>query len=169
VDENKRKLIDGWIAKASNHLDTARTHVQSTYRISDAIQTAQVCVEMSVKAILAILEIGYPPSHGWNEKELRKIAEQIEERMLLTRMKEQDFGHIGLPRLLVLVNFWDQFYIQAKYGIEAGNLAPAQDLFQKPEAELAIAHADECLSAAWYFQSTSGEKLAAILGERGGK
>jgi hypothetical protein len=34
------------------------------------------------------------------------------------------------------MNFWAQFYITAKYGLEAGYLAPAKDLFKKEEAEL---------------------------------
>ena len=129
MDDNKRNLIDGWLKKASNHLDVAREQVKSCYRISEAIQAAQVCVELSVKAILSILEIDFPPSHGWNEKQLRQIAEQIDKRQLLRKLKEQYLDHIRLPRVLVLVNFWEQFYIQAKYGIEAGSLAPAQDLF----------------------------------------
>jgi HEPN domain-containing protein len=163
VDDNKRNLISGWLDKASTHLQTAREHVKSHYRISEAIQAAQVCVELSVKTALTVLEIDFPPSHGWNEKQLRQIAEQIEKRQLLARLKEQHLGHIRLPRLLILVNFWEQFYIQAKYGIEAGNLAPAKDLFDKPEAELAISHAEECLRHANELRFASEEKLAAIL------
>jgi HEPN domain-containing protein len=163
VDDSKRNLIKGWLDKASNHLDTAQEHAKSSYRISEAIQAAQVCVELSVKAVLTILELDFPHSHGWNEKQLREIAEQIEKQRLLTRLKEQYLNHIRLPRLLVLVNFWEQFYIQAKYGIEAGNLAPAQDLFEKAEADLAIAHADECLRQANQLRFAPEEKLAAML------
>jgi HEPN domain-containing protein len=75
VDDSKRNMINGWLDKASNHLDKAREEVKSYYRISDAIQAAQVCVELSVKALLTILEIDFPQSHGWNEKQLRQIAE----------------------------------------------------------------------------------------------
>jgi HEPN domain-containing protein len=163
VDQNKQDLIDGWISKASIHLSSAKEHVKSYYYSSDAIQDAQACVELSVKSLLTILDIDYPRSHGWDEKELRKIAEQIEKRKMLARLKEQYLDHINLPRLLVLVNFWEQFYIQAKYGIEAGNLAPAQKLFKQPEAELAIFHADECLHAANEIRYAAEEKLAAIL------
>ena len=163
MDENKRNLINGWLDKASHHLDTAREHLKSYSRISEAIQAAQVCVELSVKAVLTILEIEFPHSHGWNEKQLREIAERIQKRQLLTRFKEHYLNHIRLPRLLVLVNFWEQFYIQAKYGIEAGNLAPAKDLFEKPEAELAIAHADECLRHANELRFAPDETLKAIL------
>src|SRR5216683_4571508 len=124
VDESKRLMITGWIDKASNHLDVAQEYLKSRCRASDAIQESQVCVELSVKSVLTILGIDFPKTHGWGEKELRKIAEDIQNRRLLVRLKDQSF-HIRLPRLLILVNFWEQFYIQAKYGIEAGNLAPA--------------------------------------------
>jgi HEPN domain-containing protein len=163
VDPNKQAYIDGSLAKASNHLASAREHAKSYYYCSDCIQDAQACVELSVKALLSLLEIEYPRTHGWDEKELRKVAEQIEKRKLLTRLNEQYLNHINLPRLLILVNLWDQFYIQAKYGIEAGNLAPAQKLFTRPEAELAIAHADECLHAATAIRHAGGEKLSALL------
>lgn len=163
MDESKRNLIDGWLNKASNHLNTAREHVKCYVLISDAIQAAQVCVELSVKAALTILEITFPRSHGWNEKQLREIAEEIEKRQLLARLKEQSLNHIRLPRLLTLVNFWEQFYIQAKYGIEAGNLAPAQELFEKAEADLAIAHAEECLRQANELRHAPEANLAAVL------
>jgi HEPN domain-containing protein len=163
VDQNKRDLIDGWLNKASNHLASAKEHLKFDYYSSDAIQDAQACVELSVKALLTILDIDYPRCHGWDEKELRKIAEQLEKGNLLSRLKEQYLDHINLPRLLVLVNFWEQFYIQAKYGIEAGNLAPAQQLFRKPEAELAVSHANECLLAANHIRYAAEEKLAAVL------
>ncbi len=162
MNDNKRNLINGWLDKASNHLSSAREHVKS-YGISDAIQAAQLCVELSVKVVLTILELDFPHSHGWNEKQLRQIAEQIEKRRLLTRFKEQCWFNFRLPRLLILVNFWEQFYIQAKYGVEAGNLAPAQDLFEKSEADLAIAHAEECLGQANFLRIQPEEKLTAIL------
>jgi HEPN domain-containing protein len=162
VDDNKRNLVEGWLDKASKHLQTAREQVKSYFTASEAIQAAQVCVELSVKSVLTMLEIDFPLSHGWNEKQLRQIAEQIEKRGLLARLKEH-VCQIRLPRLLILVNFWQQFYIQAKYGIEDGNLAPARDLFEKPEAELAVAHAEECLMAALAIRATADDKLAAIL------
>jgi hypothetical protein len=42
VDDSKRNMINGWLDKASNHLDRAREEVKSYCRISDAIQAAQV-------------------------------------------------------------------------------------------------------------------------------
>jgi hypothetical protein len=51
---------------------------------------------------------------------------------------------IRIPRLLFLLNFWAQFYITAKHGFEAEDLASAQELFEREEAELAVRHAEEC-------------------------
>lgn len=164
MDENKRKTIQGWIDKASNHLDAAKKHLESCVsdRVSDSIQASQVCVELSVKAILTLLDIPYPLTHGWSRKELGEIAKRIQERDLLNRLAAQDLHHIRLPRLLFRANFWSQFYLEAKYGIEAGYLAPAQDLFEKEDAELAVKHANECYYAAFILRSVSQERLAAL-------
>jgi hypothetical protein len=69
---------------------------------------------------------------------------------------------IRLPRLLLLMNFWAQFYITAKYGFEAEYLASAKDLFGEGEAELAIRHAKECLSAARQLRYLEKERLASL-------
>ncbi len=163
MDESKRRMVEGWLDKASAHLQMAKEHLKSYYRVTEAIQASQVCVELSVKAVLTILGIDYPASHGWDEKQLAKIAAQVQDRKLPQRLAEQELGYIRLPRLLILVNFWEQFYIQAKYGIEASNLAPPQDLFEREDAELAVRHADQCLSAADHIRYLSEERLAAIL------
>jgi HEPN domain-containing protein len=164
VDQNKRKMVEGWLTKASNHLDTARESLKSVYRVSDSVQASQVCVELSVKAMLVLLEIPYPPSHGWGRKELGEIAKKVQERDLLQRLAAQSL-YIRLPRFLFLANFWSQFYLEAKYGIEAGYLAPAQDLFEMPDAELAVSHANECLHAALTLRSLPQEQLATLTAQ----
>jgi HEPN domain-containing protein len=167
VDQNKRKMIEGWLTKASAHLHTAKEDLQSIHHITESIQASQVCVELSVKSILTTLEIEYPTTHGWDHKQLAKIAQRVHDRKLLQRLADHNLGHIRLARLLTLVNFWDQFYLQAKYGIEAGNLAPPQDLFDHDEAELAAKHAYECWAAANHFRHLTDDVLAAILAEPG--
>jgi HEPN domain-containing protein len=163
VDNNKRKTIVGWIEKASNHLDTAKEHMKSAYCVSDSIQASQVCVELSVKAILMLLEIPYQLSHGWNRKELAEIAKHIKDRDLLSRLDAEGLGYtVPLPRLLFRANFWSQFYLEAKYGFEAEHLAPAQELFEKEDADLAANHADACLRAARYLLYLPEEKRAAL-------
>lgn len=65
MNRTNRKTIEGWIDKAANHLEVAKQHAKSLYRSSEAIEAAQVCVELSAKAILSLLNIKYPPSHEW--------------------------------------------------------------------------------------------------------
>jgi len=165
MDKSKRKMIEGWIDKAGNQLQTAKDHLKSYYRYSESIEASQECVELSVKAILSPLGIEYSPSHGWNREEFSRIAKQIQERQLLDKIKQQNLYHSSrLPRLLLLANFWAQFYLPAKYGFEAGYLAPAQDLFEKQEADLAVQHAEECHRAALELRYLSEDTLAAISG-----
>jgi HEPN domain-containing protein len=162
VDASKRRVVEGWVEKASTHLQTAKSYLASGVYFSDAVQAAQVCVELSVKAILACLDIDFPKAHGWDKEKLGKIAEQIQKRTLLEKLAERHL-HIGLPRLLTLANFWDQFYLQAKYGMEAGYLASAQDLFRRDEAELAVKHAEECHLATIWLRSLPEDELKAIV------
>jgi HEPN domain-containing protein len=159
-------MIEGWINKASNHLDTAKEHLKSGIwdRMSDSIQASQVCVELSVKAILNLLEIPYPTNHGWDRKELAGIAKDIKERDLLNRLASHCLAFIvPLPRLLFRANFWSKFYLEAKYGFEAEHLAPAQALFEKEDAELAVKHANDCLGAARALLYHPKDQLAALI------
>lgn len=158
MDRSKRRVIEGWVDKASTHLESARNHLKSGFYFSDAVQASQVSVELSVKAILAFLEIDFPKAHGWDKDKLGKVANQIRQRSLLEQLEARHL-YIKLPRLLFLVNFWDQFYLQAKYGMEAGYLASAQELFGKDEATLAVTHAEECLQAATQIRCLPEEQL----------
>jgi HEPN domain-containing protein len=166
MTKSKRRTIEGWIDKASNQLQAAREHLKSTVQYSEAIQAAQECIELSVKSTLSLLDITFSLSHGWEQdkKQFIDIAEQIQKKQLIDKLTAQYLNHIvNLPRLLFLVNFWAQFYIAAKYGFEAGYLAPAKDLFKKEEAELAIQHAQECYQAASHLRYLSEDKMAALL------
>jgi HEPN domain-containing protein len=161
----KRKIAEGWFEKAGNQLQTAREHSKSYSRYSESVQASQECVELSVKSILFLLGVEYSASHGWDKDQFSKIAKQIQEKHLVERLKAQDLNYaIRLPRLLLLVNFWNQFYLPAKYGFEAGYLAPPQDLFDKEEADIALHHADECWRAASHLRYLPDDKLNAIVG-----
>jgi len=162
MDKNKRKLAEGWVDTASTQLDTARQHLKTRVYYPEAVQAAQQCVELSVKAILVFLEIDFQKSHGWDKEKLNKIAEQIRDRELIQKLEAQ-YVYIKLPRLLFLANFWDQFYLLAKYGMEAGHLATARELFEKEDAELAVQHAKDCYNAASQLKHLSEERLNAVL------
>lgn len=162
MSESKRKTIEGWIDKAWRQLRVAEDHLNSYYRSSEAIEAAQECVELSVKAILSLLGIEYKLKHKWDWDDFIDIAKQIQQGQILDKLAEQNLYHCSrLPRLLLLANLWGHFYLPAKYGF-AEYLASAQDLFEKQEAELAVQHANECYQAASELRYLDEDKLADI-------
>ena len=166
MTNNKRRTIEGWIDKASNQLQAAKEHLKFYTQYSESIQAAQECIELSVKSILLLFDITFPRRHEWeqNSKEFATIVEQIQKKQLIDKLAAQSLNHIvNLPRFLFLVNFWAQFYKTAKYGFEAGYLAPAKDLFKKEETELAVRHAQECYDAASHLRYLDEDKMAVLL------
>lgn len=160
MDPNKRKLAESWLDQAGTHLSSARERVKSHYTVPEAVQAAQTCIELSVKATLIILAIDFPKAHGWDEKQMQTIADQVRKRRLMEKLTELNLSwNVPLPRLLFLMNFWGEFYLMAKYGMEAGALATPKDLFRNDEAEMAIRHADECMRAASQLRHLDTEKL----------
>jgi HEPN domain-containing protein len=120
--------------------------VESHYTASDAVLAAQHCIELSVKAVLSLLDVPFPPNHGWERKQLVEI---VNDHQILNRLKDQGLSYtIPLPRLIFRMNVWSKFYEESKYGFEAGDMAPAQDLFEKEDAVLAVKHADDAYRAA---------------------
>jgi HEPN domain-containing protein len=167
AENSDRRIIEGWIDKASNQLQIARQLLESRIRWSETVEAAQESIELSVKSILALLRVEFPLTHGWNNEALTRIADQIQKRQLLSKLREQSnlYWAARLPRLLLLTNFWAQFYLSAKYGIEAGRLAPPQDLFEEGEAKLAVQHAEECYRAVPGLRHLNEDKLAALMGK----
>lgn len=163
--DSHRKTVEGWIDKASKQLQAARECAKSSYSCSEAVQAAQQCIELSVKSVLSLLRVEYPPAHEWaqEKKAFAHIARQISERHLLERLAEQHLSHsVPLPRILLLMNFWGQFYLAAKYGFEVEYLASAQELFRMGEAKLAVEHADECYRAASTLRYHDKDKVAML-------
>ncbi|GIV04133.1 MAG: hypothetical protein KatS3mg015_2963 [Fimbriimonadales bacterium] len=164
IDPNKRKLAESWLDQASTHLSTARERVKSHYTIPEAVQAAQTAVELSVKVALVFLGIDFPKAHAWDEKQLQAIADQVRNRRLVEKLCELHLNYsVPLPRLLFLMNFWGEFYLMAKYGMEAGSLATPKELFKSEEAELAVRHADECLHAANHLRWLPEDKLRQLI------
>jgi HEPN domain-containing protein len=163
MDEDTRKIVEGWFSKAQIHLRTATSYLNSHTQWSEAIEAAQESIELSVKCVLSSLEINYSLTHGWDNDALRKIAEQIKKRHLIENICSQGlYLTAHLPRIILLANLWSHFYLTAKYGMEQGKLAPPQELFKEKEAKLAIEHADECLHAASEIIYLDPQKLSAI-------
>jgi HEPN domain-containing protein len=164
MDPEKRKLAESWLDLAGNHLSTARERVKTYYTIPEAVQAAQTCIELSVKAALVFLDIEFPKAHDWNENQLQALADQIRKRQLMEKLADLNLNHtVPLPRLLFLMIFWGKFYLMAKYGMEAGSLAAPKDLFRRGEAELAIRHAEECQRAATELRYLNEEKMKQLL------
>jgi hypothetical protein len=158
----KRKMAEQWINQAQRQVQTAQVHL-SQCRYPESVQSSQQCCELSLKAIFAFLEIGYPREHGLSRQELARIANELRNRNLLEKLVDRGNLNLDLPRLLFLVNFWAEFYLIAKYGIQDGYLASAEDLLKDKEAKLAEEHASECWLAASLIRSLSDDRLAAIL------
>jgi HEPN domain-containing protein len=164
MDPKKRELAESWLDQAGTHLSTARERVKSHYTIPEAVQAAQTCIELSVKAALVFLGMDFPKAHGWDEKQLQALADQVRKRQLMEKLADLNLNWtVPLPRLLFLMNFWGEFYLMAKYGMEAGSLATPKDLFKSEEAELAIRHADECQRAATELRYLNEEKTKQLL------
>jgi HEPN domain-containing protein len=162
MDKLKRKMAEQWIQQGQRQKDTAELHLKFC-RYPEAVQSAQQCCELCVKAIFSFLDIGYPREHALQREDLSRIAGELRERNVLERLAEMHRA-LALPRLLFLVNFWAQFYLVAKYGIQDGYLASAQELLKDNEAKVAIEHASECWLAAIWFVGLSDDQLAALSG-----
>lgn len=157
-------MAEGWIEKARNQLQTAQDHLKS-YMLSECVQASQQCTELSVKSILLFLGMEYGSTHSLDQQQLTRVAKQMEDRGVLEKLSGHSLGHIRLPRLLFLSNFWAQFYLIAKYGFQSGYLAPAKDLFDRAEAALSVEHANECLNTALQFNALDDRALVALSGD----
>ncbi len=167
MNNNRLKIIDGWIEKAYNHIQSARENSKSYYKYSETIELSQECIELSVKSILLIFDINFPKKHGWeqNTKEFNNIVDQIQKKQLKGKLEEANLNYlIPLPRFIFLLNFWAKFYSIAKYGYSNGFFSSARDLFKKEEAELALNHAEECYSAASRLRNLDDEEKAILFG-----
>jgi len=160
-----RKSID----KAQTQLTEARNLLVTSYgrrQYSDAIVGAQVCIELSVKGLLALLGVRAGRTHGKGKEWLKSVADQIMERGLLEKLEKQNLRHeIRLPRLLFLMNHWAEFYLEAKhgYGDDLGYLAPAEELIERGDVENATAAAEECRRAAMRLRYHQGSDLEMLL------
>ena len=77
-------MLEGWIDKASKHLQIAKQHSESIYNCSETIEAAQECLELSGKSILSLFNIKFSHNHGWaqDKKQFAEIATQIQKRQI---------------------------------------------------------------------------------------
>jgi hypothetical protein len=161
MDKFKRKMAENWIDQAQRQWSASRDHLQHG-RYPETVQAAQQCCELCLKAIFSFIDIGYPREHGLDRQEMCRIANELRERNISDRLLKHADLCVGLGRLLFLVNFWAEFYLIAKYGIQDGYLASADELLTDKEAALAAEHAFEC----WAILARS-LGIPAVTGLRG--
>ncbi len=156
---DKYRLVEAWLGTASLNLRTANERA-STENWAESIQAAYDCIDLSAKSTLALLDVEYPQDHRWTYNGMSGIAKQVRQRGLLARL---DANRIDLPRLLLVANFWGQFFLPVKYGYDSYFLAPPQDLFGEAEAKLAQQHALEAYGTATNLAALSDRNMESIL------
>ncbi len=141
-DEAKEIVIaQGWLERANNKITEAKEHMKY-YHYSESISASQECIELSIKSIFILIQKCYPKRHEFKEEEFELILNNIPKKL----------QNLDLPKLYLYSKFWSEFYTVAKYGLEK-IATPAQKLFEKEEAELAIKHADKCYWAAFQLNN----------------
>jgi HEPN domain-containing protein len=136
------------IKKARDLVSQAENEFKSPLpSYSNVIYLCQTAIELSGKAIFKIMGLDFPREHQLLfEREKRKVRPEINE-LLQQKFPEYFTRKDEIPRVIFLTYFWDQFYTIGKYGIEEMNFSPDK-LFEKEEAQLAINHANYCVSLA---------------------
>jgi HEPN domain-containing protein len=137
--ETRGAMADGFLDRSRNKLNDARTLCTGGIRHAEAVSAAQESIELGAKAVFLLLGPRHPKTHNFTEEQFSAVIEKLPENV----------KHHNFPRLYLLHRFWAEFYTTAKYGFESLGI-PAQDLFRKAEADLAVHHAND-----WYTAATS--------------
>ena len=156
---DKYRLVEAWLGTALLNLRTAKERAGSENWV-ESIQLSYECIDLSAKSALVLLDVEYPQDHRWTYSGMSGIAKQVRQGGLLARL---DASQVDIPRLLLLANFWGQFYLPVKYGYDSYFLAPPQDLFGKAEAKLARQHALEAYGTATNLAALSDRRMESLL------
>lgn len=135
IKENEA-LADSWLKRANNKLNEGKQSL-TNWRFAEAISSFQECIEFALKVISLLLLDQYPKDHKFDEKEFKKVLNEIPEAL----------ENLEFHKLYLHSRFWSNFYTVAKYGLENFGIG-AEKLFGKEEAELALKHADKCYFSA---------------------
>ncbi len=136
--ENKRHLLalaQSWRKRAERMHEFSQLHYTKE-QWAEAISAAQECIELSVKALALTITPYFSRDHDFSDNDCRSLIEQAPRRL-----KAQ------LPKLLLYVRFWRGLYAIAKYGHNGMQIGP-EKLFDQAEADLALLHANACLTVA---------------------
>ena len=127
--EGRRRLAESFISRADKKIDDARRYLRN-FQFPESISAAQECIELSIKAIFLLLGYEYPKRHEFKEEDFEKILKN----------SPKNLNYLKIPRLYLYSKFWSNFYTVVKYGFKRLGVGP--ELFDRPEAELAIKHAE---------------------------
>jgi len=137
VFEQAEQLINRAGARFYMARDTLAKGSSSYY--PEVISACIDSIELATKAVALCLGGEYPEAHDFGTKKYEE---------LLGRLRDAwPFEHYpprrDLARLLNYNSFWATFYARSKYGFEVLRVG-AGELFEKPETQMALNHAEEC-------------------------
>lgn len=86
---------------------------------ANVISDCQACIELSVKAMYASMNIKPPRGHSYGQKDIEKIVNKsgFPEKF---DQKEQ------IPQVVFRLNVWEPFYEEARYGYPEINITAGQ-------------------------------------------
>jgi HEPN domain-containing protein len=151
MDEKKsREFSESFIRRAERKLEEAKRFLESYLpSYPESISAAQECMEFSIKAIFLMLLNKYPRKHRVMKSEFQEVMKMINE--LSNHIKQEllqwTIDIEEFPKLYLYSEFWQNFYTIVKYGDEELGI-PAEKLFGKEEANLALKHAEKCYELA---------------------
>ena len=127
------EMAESYLTRSRAKLDEARRQLKSV-RYAESVSASQESIELAVKGLFLACDVSFKKSHDIKELDFAKVLPNIPDNAAKTH---------NFPRVLLLAWFWSGFYLTAKYGHEELRVG-ADKLFKKDEAELAVAHAQEC-------------------------
>lgn len=142
-------LARSWIKRAKTVRQVAEQHSKNKH-FAEAISMCQECIELTLKALYALILHSYPKQHDFTDAECKQVLTHAPHSLRNV-----------VPKLFMYVRFWRQFYALAKYGHEVLLIGPEQ-LFGAADVQLAIHHADSCLAAAESMLMTTEPKSDAV-------
>ncbi|NVM55472.1 MAG: HEPN domain-containing protein [Candidatus Helarchaeota archaeon] len=139
LSQEQRDLTNDFLSRANRKLEEAKNHLEK-HAFPESISTSQECLELSIKALFLSFSKAYPSKHP-HEKEFENAF------IDLIRNIPSDLKYENFPRMLFLCQLWSHLCTKAKYGYKKAKVGPTK-LFEQLEAQLALNHANECLTVA---------------------
>jgi len=114
--------------------EEAHRHFEA-YHYPECVLAAQEGLEFLLKAVSLLLINEYPREHKIDDKRFPAFLKKVMAAV------PPEITYPDVARIIFLARFWGEFYLTAKYGMEATGTTPDR-LFKREEAELALKHLD---------------------------